>query len=133
MGIAGDAARRLRANLRAGLADAADELEAAIPAAFARGDSAWADLAILTQVERAREGRGPNSPKLVRRGSYRASFKGVSGDRFAGVGSDDARFELLNDGGVNERGFEVPARPVEIDGATAAAAVDALTRRLTGG
>ena len=87
MGIAGDAARRLRANLRAGLADAADELEAAIPAAFARGDSVWADLAILTQVERAREGRGPNSPKLVRRGAYRASFKGVSGDRFAGVGS----------------------------------------------
>lgn len=90
---------------------------------FIEGDSWWHSLAERTQEERAAQGFQREHPILVRTGSFLSSVIDrhhplhyeqvtVGGAGFQiDFGSDDERFEILHNGGVNAEGNYVPPRP----------------------
>ena len=94
----------------------------------AGGEKAWAQLAPMTQRERAKLGYSPQHPILVRSRSLLYSLIDETHplnltevDRTPGririeLGSRDPRFPLLHAGGITEANFIVPARPMTVLG-----------------
>lgn len=123
-------------DLSEGLDEAGEMLAKGVPVAFDRGDRGdWAPLADWTVNARRAAGFGGEHPILIRTGRYLASFvidASGYGEGEVAIGSDDPRFETLNEGGTTESGHRVPARPVVITEEFVDAAADAFWDWLVG-
>ena len=73
----------------------------------------WKDLAPMTKRMRAKKGKYPGKMLQVT-GSYLRSWNYKLIQDGVSIGTADSRAKLLNEGGTNERGFQVPARKQDV-------------------
>lgn len=91
-----------------------DQLTSVLDTFAAEGrPTKWKDLAPLTKRMRAKKGKYPGKILQVT-GSYLRSWNYKLIQDGVSIGTGDSRAKLLNEGGTNDRGFQVPARKQDV-------------------